>query len=231
MDPRRGTTEIARERLLIGQERGEPREEDFALPSRKGGVKWIARRRWMVRQGFFYHAIAVMPETCSTSADVARFLGSLETVPIAVDRRGLTPAWTRKTSKEEGFTVLWPERFDDTVICVVPTPTRSAMNSTYFVFQRSMGFAVTVVRYHSGTIMHPVNVPIEEAEAWMTWRDRFLSESLRTIRGFHPSASRTRTLMNEAVRDCLVTGYEDLIASPTLLVPRLESRRRVSSSR
>ena len=106
-----------------------------------------------------------------------------ETVPIAVDRRGLTPAWTRKTSKEEGFTVLWPERCDDTVIRVVPTPTRSAMYSTYFVFQRSMGFAVTVVRYHSGTIMHPVDVPIEEAEALDDVRDRFLSDDHAELLG------------------------------------------------
>src|SRR5712692_2845699 len=31
--------------------------------------------------------------------------------------------------------------------------------------------------------------------------------------------ARTRTLMNEAVRDCLVTGYEDLIASLSLPDP------------
>jgi len=31
--------------------------------------------------------------------------------------------------------------------------------------------------------------------------------------------ARTRTLMDEAVRDCLVTGHEDLIDSPTLPDP------------
>src|SRR5262249_51792048 len=97
------------ERLLRGQMiPGAPREADFGLSSRKGGHKWIARRRWMERQGFLYQAIAVMPATRAESADVARFLDSLESVPIALDRRGLTPSWRRTRCGDDGFAVLWP---------------------------------------------------------------------------------------------------------------------------
>jgi hypothetical protein len=144
--PGAGRRKSLGERLLPrGGPRG-PREEDFSLPSRKGGVKWIARRRWMERQGHFYQAIAVLPVSQAASAHVARFLESLEPIPIAVDRRGLTPAWKRPRSKNDGFSALWPERFDDPLIRVVKTPTRSLAYSTSFVFQRRMGFAVMMIR-------------------------------------------------------------------------------------
>ena len=164
------------ERLLPGLDPDGPREADFALPSRKGGEKWIARRRWIQRGWYVYQAIVVSPERLSDSADSARFLGSLEAVPIVVDRRGLTPAWTRKRSKDDGFTVLWPDRFDDALIRVVTNPSRSAAYSTYFVFQRSMGFAVTVARYHPPSIMSPIPLRIEPAEVMDDVRDRFLSD-------------------------------------------------------
>ena len=50
------------------------------------------------------------------------------------------------------------------------------------------------------------------------WSDTIHDEWLRNVLKDNPQLSperlaRTRTLMNEAVRDCLVTGYEDLIES------------------
>src|SRR5262249_17905008 len=97
------------ERLVVGGGPKGPREDDFALPTRKGGGKLIARRRWMERQGFFYQAIVVLPENVAETASVARFFESLEAAPVAVDPRGLTPAWTRHKAMDEGFTALWPE--------------------------------------------------------------------------------------------------------------------------
>src|SRR5947209_12072704 len=56
------------------------------------------------------------------------------------------------------------------------------------------------------------------------WTDMIHDEWLRNVLKDNPHLSperlaRTRTLMNEAVRDCLVTGYEDLIESLTLPDP------------
>jgi hypothetical protein len=164
------------ERLVVGGGPRGPREDDFALPTRKEGGKLIARRRWMERQGCFYQAIVVLPETLAGAASVARFFESLEPVPIAVDRRGLTPAWTRHMARDEGFTALWPERFDDPLIRVVMTPTRSAAYQTYFVFKRSMGFSVTVIHYRPPTILYPGELRIEAAEVMDDVRDRFLSD-------------------------------------------------------
>jgi hypothetical protein len=53
------------------------------------------------------------------------------------------------------------------------------------------------------------------------WTDTIHDEWLRSVLKDNPQLSperlaRTRALMNEAVRDCLVTGYEDLIESLTL---------------
>lgn len=50
------------------------------------------------------------------------------------------------------------------------------------------------------------------------WTDAIHDEWIRSVLKDKPHLSaerlsRTRTLMNEAVRDCLVTGYEDLIVS------------------
>ncbi len=56
------------------------------------------------------------------------------------------------------------------------------------------------------------------------WTDAIHDEWLRNVLKHNPQLSperlaRTRILMNEAVRDCLVTGYEDLIASLSLPDP------------
>ena len=50
------------------------------------------------------------------------------------------------------------------------------------------------------------------------WTEAIHEEWIRNVLKDNPHLSaerlaRTRTLMNEAVRDCLVTGYEDLIES------------------
>src|SRR5438270_12260865 len=50
------------------------------------------------------------------------------------------------------------------------------------------------------------------------WTEAIHDEWVRNVLKDNPTLSpdrlaRTRTLMNEAVRDCLVTGYEDLIES------------------
>ncbi len=56
------------------------------------------------------------------------------------------------------------------------------------------------------------------------WTEQIHDEWLRNVLKDNPRLSaerlaRTRTLMNDAVRDCLVTGYEDLIASLSLPDP------------
>lgn len=56
------------------------------------------------------------------------------------------------------------------------------------------------------------------------WTETIHEEGIRNVLKDNPRLSaerlaRTRTLMNEAVRDCLVTGYEDLIASLSLPDP------------
>ncbi|MBI3406863.1 MAG: PIN domain-containing protein [Planctomycetes bacterium] len=56
------------------------------------------------------------------------------------------------------------------------------------------------------------------------WTDTIHDEWIRNVLKDNPNLSaerlaRTRTLMNEAVRDCLVTGHEDLIASVALPDP------------
>ena len=56
------------------------------------------------------------------------------------------------------------------------------------------------------------------------WTDSIHDEWLRNVLKDNPHVSpdrlaRTRALMNEAVRDCLITGYEDLIESLTLPDP------------
>ncbi len=56
------------------------------------------------------------------------------------------------------------------------------------------------------------------------WTEAIHDEWLRNVLKDNPELSperlaRTRTLMNEAVRDCLVTGYEDLITSLSLPDP------------
>lgn len=56
------------------------------------------------------------------------------------------------------------------------------------------------------------------------WTDRILDEVFRSLRANRPDLDplkldRTRDLMNRAVRDCLVTGYEPLIDALTLPDP------------
>jgi hypothetical protein len=56
------------------------------------------------------------------------------------------------------------------------------------------------------------------------WTETIHDEWLRNVLKNNPQLlpdrlARTRTLMNEAVRDCLVTGYEELIDSLTLPDP------------
>ena len=56
------------------------------------------------------------------------------------------------------------------------------------------------------------------------WTETIHDEWIRNVLKDNPQLSaerlaRTRTLMNEAVRDCLVTGYEDLIESLSLPDP------------
>lgn len=59
------------------------------------------------------------------------------------------------------------------------------------------------------------------------WTEAIHEEWMRNVLKDNPHLSaerlaRTRTLMDEAVRDCLVTGYEELIAS--LSLPDLDDR-------
>jgi hypothetical protein len=56
------------------------------------------------------------------------------------------------------------------------------------------------------------------------WTDQILDEMFRNLRAKRPDLvstqlDRTRTLMNAAVRDCLVTGYEPLIEAVKLPDP------------
>jgi hypothetical protein len=56
------------------------------------------------------------------------------------------------------------------------------------------------------------------------WTETIHDEWIRNVLKGNPQLSseriaRTRSLMNEAVRDCLVRGYEDLIDSLTLPDP------------
>jgi hypothetical protein len=56
------------------------------------------------------------------------------------------------------------------------------------------------------------------------WTDAIHDEWMRNVLADNPRLSaerlaRTRTLMNEAIRDCLVTGFEDLIESLSLPDP------------
>jgi predicted nucleic acid-binding protein len=59
------------------------------------------------------------------------------------------------------------------------------------------------------------------------WTDRIHDEWVRSLLRDHPQYSserlaRTRSLMNDAIRDCLVTDYEDLI--PSLNLPDPDDR-------
>jgi hypothetical protein len=65
------------------------------------------------------------------------------------------------------------------------------------------------------------------------WTDQILDEVFRSLRGNRPGLStarldRTRALMNAAVRDCLVTGYEPLVNVVEL--PDLDDRHVVAAA-
>jgi predicted nucleic acid-binding protein len=59
------------------------------------------------------------------------------------------------------------------------------------------------------------------------WTEKIHEEWIRNVLKDNPQIKperiqRTRTLMNDAIRDCLVTGYEELIA--TLMLPDPDDR-------
>ncbi len=65
------------------------------------------------------------------------------------------------------------------------------------------------------------------------WTDQILDECFRSIKANRPDLTdaqlnRTRSLMNLAVRDCLVTGFEGLIAGITL--PDVDDRHVVAAA-
>ena len=87
-----------------------------------------------------------------------------------------------------------------------------------------------VTAVYDANILYPAplrDLFIRVAQAGLVrarWTDAIHDEWIRNLLENNPQLSperlmRTRTLMNEAVRDCLVTGYEDLIASLSLPDP------------
>jgi hypothetical protein len=87
-----------------------------------------------------------------------------------------------------------------------------------------------VTAVYDANILYPAplrDLCIRVAQAGLVrarWTDAIHDEWFRNVLKDHPQLSperlaRTRSLMNEAVRDCLVTGYEDLIASLSLSDP------------
>jgi predicted nucleic acid-binding protein len=73
----------------------------------------------------------------------------------------------------------------------------------------------------------PRDLLIRVAQAGLVrarWTDQILDEAFRTIMGKRPNLdperlARTRALMNQAIRDVLVTGYEPLIEALDLPDP------------
>src|SRR4051794_33154958 len=91
-----------------------------------------------------------------------------------------------------------------------------------------MGHPVTAV--YDANILYPAplrDLLIRIAQAGLVrarWTETIHDEWTRNVLKDNPRLSaerliRTRNLMNEAVRDCLVTGHEDLIASLSLPDP------------
>ncbi len=87
-----------------------------------------------------------------------------------------------------------------------------------------------VIAVYDANILYPAplrDLLIRLAQAGLVhahWTEQIHDEWVRNVLKDNPQLlperlARTRTLMNEAVRDCLVTGYEDLIASLTLPDP------------
>lgn len=90
-----------------------------------------------------------------------------------------------------------------------------------------------VTAIYDANILYPAplrDLFIRVAQAGLVharWTETIHEEWIRNVLKDNPRLSderlaRTRTLMNEAVRDCLVTGYEDLIES--LSLPDLDDR-------
>jgi predicted nucleic acid-binding protein len=87
-----------------------------------------------------------------------------------------------------------------------------------------------VIAVYDANILYPAPVRdlfIRLAQAglvWARWTETIHDEWFRSVLKNKPQLSperlaRTRAMMNEAVRDCLVTGYEALINSLTLPDP------------
>jgi predicted nucleic acid-binding protein len=87
-----------------------------------------------------------------------------------------------------------------------------------------------VTAVYDANILYPAplrDLFIRVAQAGLVrarWTDTIHDEWVRNVLRNNPRLSperlaRTRSLMNEAIRDCLVTGYEDLIASLSLPDP------------
>ena len=87
-----------------------------------------------------------------------------------------------------------------------------------------------VIAVYDANILYPAplrDLFIRIAQAGLVlarWTETIHDEWTRNVLKDNPRLSaerltRTRNLMNEAVRDCLVTGYEDLIASLSLPDP------------
>lgn len=87
-----------------------------------------------------------------------------------------------------------------------------------------------VIAVYDANILYPAplrDLFIRLAQAGLVrarWTETIHDEWIRNVLKDNPNLSverltRTRTLMNEAIRDCLVMGYEDLIGSLTLPDP------------
>lgn len=90
-----------------------------------------------------------------------------------------------------------------------------------------------VIAVYDANILYPAplrDLFIRLAQAGLVrarWTETIHEEWIRNVLQDNPRLSaerlaRTRSLMNDAVRDCLVTGYEDLIA--TLYLPDPDDR-------
>lgn len=90
-----------------------------------------------------------------------------------------------------------------------------------------------VIAVYDANVLYPAplrDLFIRLAQAGLVrarWTEAIHDEWVRSVLKENPSLSaerltRTKTLMNEAVRDCLVTGYEDVIES--LAIPDADDR-------
>jgi hypothetical protein len=89
-----------------------------------------------------------------------------------------------------------------------------------------------VTALYDANILYPAPVRdlfVRLAQAGLVqakWTDQIHDEWLRSLMRDHPQLAperlaRTRSLINDAVRDCLVVDYEDLIPSLTLPTPTI----------